>query len=74
MVPSIVAFFKKTDDNIGDKPNGKRASPLRNGGTYTNYMRSTNYTSAFPGSGPLPPPPGPQVAGASQGLWRSYHA
>jgi hypothetical protein len=73
--PSIVAFFKKTGDQIGDKPNGKRASPLRNGGTYTNYMRSTNYTTGYPGAtGPLPPPPGPPVAGTSQGLWRSYHA
>lgn len=70
---NIVAF-KKTDsfDDQGDKPGGKRASPLRNGGTYTNYMKSTNYgTNVSPGPGSGPAPVG---ATGSQGLWRSYHA
>ena len=71
---AIIAYFKKTGDGFddgADKPGGKRASPLRNGGTYTNYMRSTNYTTGYPGPSTLPPPPS---AGPSQGLWRSYHA
>ena len=60
--PSIIAFFKKDENAAADKPGGKRASPLRNGGTSINYMRSTNYTTGVPG-GPMVPP-GPPPAGS----------
>ena len=71
----ILVYFKQTDDGFNDmsnKPGGKRASPLRNGNSYSNYMnmRTTNYTTGVPG--PVPPPAAD--LGASQGLWRSYYA
>jgi hypothetical protein len=70
---TIAVQFKKTDGGFNDmtnKPGGKRASPLRNGGTSINYMRSTNYTANPPAA--TAPPEAP--LGASQGLWRSYYA
>ena len=71
---SIVAYFEKTDggfNDVSNKPNGKRASPLRNGGTSINYMRSTNYTANPPPAATAPPE---APLGSSQGLWRSYYA
>jgi hypothetical protein len=70
---AILVSFKRTDEGLHDISNqpegGKRASPLRNGSSYPDYMRSTAATGAPPGM--LPPPPD---LGASQGLWRSYYA
>lgn len=73
---AILVYFKKTDERLADvsnKPGGKRASPLRNGGSYSNYMRSTNYATGAPGAS-MPPGPPPAELGASEGLWRSYYA
>lgn len=73
----IRAWFRKTDEPLRDitgKGPAKRASPLRNGGSHLDYMRSTNYATGAPGASLPSQVPPPADLGSSQGLWRSYYA